>query len=871
MQNLVGKTLGKYRIVSKLGTGGMAEVYKAYQPGLNRYVAVKVMHSHLSQDADFLGRFEREALATGKLRHPNIVQAMDFDQDSNIYFMVMEFINGPTLKDEFKYRIRQGKAFTLEEITRIFQALAEAIDYAHARKMVHRDLKPANVMINEEGHVLLTDFGIARIMGGTQHTATGAMAGTPAYMSPEQGQGKHVDERSDIYALGIILYELVTGSVPYEADTPIAIVLKHITEPLPMPRKVNPKLPESVERVILKAMSKAPQDRYQTAGDMGQALREAVGLAPGDNLHKNPLKVISPPAKIEDELDPTTGTFTAIKTAIAAPIEDERTMLSRPNEPEVATILTSPPTAATTPMWVWLGGVVMLLIILGGGGAFLMAGPKVTPTVAVNSEATTLAQLSTVEAQSHTNDASAATATATWLTLDDDRDGLTNEQEVKLGTFPDKRDTDLDGVDDGEEVNTYKTDPLKSDTDSDGLKDGEEVKQGLDPLNKDTDGDGLLDNKDPQPGQANTPTPADTATPLPTETPTETATPLPTDTPANTPTPGPPTATPVPTETPTPEKPADTPTPPPPAIAGKLAFPVDDGAGHYDVYVVSMPDGKPIGQIRGARQPNFRPDGVKLVVNGQGGSFGENVFEANGSGGIERAVSDSPTDEYPFYNPSGNRLSFGNATLVTGSEGKQHPYLFVQCGIIPPNNESDPTCQNVATFGLLIPAGQTGEIIGTHPVWASNDLIAYNGCDTWRGGGGSCGIYIVASWANKRGGNGEIPRKLADGSSLLPTDAKGAFIAYQSRESGNWEEFVMSVNGGPSTNISNGPNSSDGLGTISPDEKWVAFASDRAGAWAIFVAPITGGEAQKLFDFPKANPWATGDRDWANERISWGP
>jgi hypothetical protein len=481
-----------------------------------------------------------------------------------------------------------------------------------------------------------------------------------------------------------------------------------------------------------------------------------------------------------------------------------------------------------------------------------------------------LAQFSTAEAQSHVNDASAATVTATWLGQDDDRDGLPNEQEVKLGTFPNKRDTDEDGLDDGEEVNTYKTDPLKSDSDGDGLKDGEEVKQGLNPLDKDTDGDGIPDNKDPQPGQANTPTPANTATPVPTETPTETTTPLPTNTPANTPTLGPPTATPLPTDSPTPEKPVDTPTPPPPAIAGKLAFPVDDGAGHYDVYIVSMPDGKPIGQIRGARQPSFRPDGVKMVVNGQGGGFGENVFEANGSGSIERSVSDSPTDEYPMYNPSGNRLSFGNATLVTGSEGKQHPYLFVQCGIIPPSEEGDATCQNVATFGLLIPAGQTGEIIGTHPVWTGNDLIAYNGCDTWRGGGGSCGLYIVASWANKRGGNGEIPRKLVDGSSPLPTDAKGAFIAYQSRESGNWEVFVVSVNGGPSTNISNGA-SSDGLGTISPDGKWVAFASDRSGTWAMYVAPITGGEAQKLFDFPKANPWATGDRDWTNERISWGP
>ncbi|MEW5957314.1 MAG: protein kinase, partial [Chloroflexota bacterium] len=164
MAEIVGKTLGRYRVVARLGRGGMAEVYKAYQAGLDRYVGIKVLHSHLVDDKDFIGRFEREALAIGKLRHPNIVQALDFDRDGDLYFMAMEYIDGPTLKDELKARRAANKPFTLQDIARIFTALCSAIDYAHGRGMVHRDIKPANVMINQEGQIVLTDFGIARIV-----------------------------------------------------------------------------------------------------------------------------------------------------------------------------------------------------------------------------------------------------------------------------------------------------------------------------------------------------------------------------------------------------------------------------------------------------------------------------------------------------------------------------------------------------------------------------------------------------------------------------------------------------------------------------------------------------------------------------------
>lgn len=282
MVNLVGRTLGKYRIIAHLGRGSMANVYKAYQPGLNRYVSIKVLNTHLVDDKNFERHFEREALVVGRLRHPNIVQVFDFDYEDDLYFLAMEFVDGPTLKDELEARQASGNPFTFKEIARIFIALCSAIDYAHARGVIHRDLKPANVMINQQGQVVLTDFGITRIIGGTQYTQTGALSGMPAYMSPEQGQGQHGDERSNIYSLGVMLYEMVTGTVPFDADTPFGIILKHISEPIPPPRRVVPDLPPSVEQIILKAMVKDPVERYQRAGEMAAALREAVSMTPGE-------------------------------------------------------------------------------------------------------------------------------------------------------------------------------------------------------------------------------------------------------------------------------------------------------------------------------------------------------------------------------------------------------------------------------------------------------------------------------------------------------------------------------------------------------------------------------------------------------------
>ncbi len=278
MPNLIGKSLGKYHIVELLGQGGMAQVYKAAQIDLARYVAVKVFRDNDELDDEKtllnLERFEREAIAAGNLSHPNIVPIYDFGREGDLYYMAMALIQGPTLKAELLQRRAESRSFSLAEITEMFQALTGAVDYAHSQGIIHRDLKPANIMLTPGGQVMLTDFGIARLIRVPRNTLPGTIIGTPAYMSPEQVNGQSGDSRSDIYALGVILYELVTGQVPFTIKY-FQDVLQHIHGTVSPPSLLKPDTPKAVEWAILKALHKEPDQRFQTAGELAQALVNA--------------------------------------------------------------------------------------------------------------------------------------------------------------------------------------------------------------------------------------------------------------------------------------------------------------------------------------------------------------------------------------------------------------------------------------------------------------------------------------------------------------------------------------------------------------------------------------------------------------------
>ncbi|MBN1660481.1 MAG: serine/threonine protein kinase [Anaerolineae bacterium] len=279
IDSLEGQNLGKYRVLEPLGRGGMARVYRAYHPQLDRYVAIKVLRSDLVEETEFLARFQREARAVAGLRHPNIVQVFDFDAREDIYYMVMELLEGDTLHRRLDdYRAREER-MPLGEALRIVLDVLDGLEYAHSEGMIHRDVKPANILLTRKGEAVLTDFGIAQIVGGTRHTVSGALMGTLSYMAPEQAMEGQCDARSDIYSLGIVLYEMLTGEPPFDAETPLAILLKHVNDPLPLPRTRAPDLPAPIERVVLKALAKRRQDRYESAAQMAAAVRSAAEAA----------------------------------------------------------------------------------------------------------------------------------------------------------------------------------------------------------------------------------------------------------------------------------------------------------------------------------------------------------------------------------------------------------------------------------------------------------------------------------------------------------------------------------------------------------------------------------------------------------------
>ncbi|MFZ5881845.1 MAG: protein kinase domain-containing protein [Chloroflexota bacterium] len=267
-----GENVGAYRIVEQLGQGGMATVYKAYHASLDRYVALKVLHPAFNEDKSFELRFQREARVVAKLEHPHIVPIYDYAEHEHRPYLVMKFIPGETLKA----RLQRGP-LSSGEIQQVVDSVGSALAYAHSQGILHRDVKPSNVLISTEGVMYLADFGLARIaQAGESTLSSDSIMGTPQYISPEQAMGKkELDEGTDIYSFAVMLYEMVVGQVPFNADTPFSIIHDHIYTPLPMPRKVNPRVPEVVERVLLKALSKERADRFASVDEMIRAFKSA--------------------------------------------------------------------------------------------------------------------------------------------------------------------------------------------------------------------------------------------------------------------------------------------------------------------------------------------------------------------------------------------------------------------------------------------------------------------------------------------------------------------------------------------------------------------------------------------------------------------
>jgi serine/threonine protein kinase len=279
MADIVNTRIDRYLLQERIGTGGMARVYKAIDTNLDRLVAIKILHEHLSDDPSFKERFEREAKLIASLNHPNIVQIYDFnwfERDGYpVYYMVMPFIPGKTLATVLDDLYTRNERMPHDNVLRLALEMADALGYAHNAGMVHRDVKPANIILNERGQAVLTDFGIARLIESSRLTQDGISTGTPAYMSPEQATGLPGDGRSDLYALGVILYELLVGEPPYEDENGMSLMLKHLNAPVPSLTDKIPQASPALDELIAKALAKNPADRFQTASEFSDALKSA--------------------------------------------------------------------------------------------------------------------------------------------------------------------------------------------------------------------------------------------------------------------------------------------------------------------------------------------------------------------------------------------------------------------------------------------------------------------------------------------------------------------------------------------------------------------------------------------------------------------
>jgi serine/threonine protein kinase len=416
--NLVGQTLGgRYQIQSLIGQGGMASVYKAYDPNLRRSVAIKVIHPHLSNNQEFFRRFEEEATAVAHLRHPNIVQMYDFSHDGDLYYMVMEFVMGETLQTRLKRLNAAQRYLSIKEAITFTAEICDAAYYAHQRGMIHRDIKPANIMLDVNGKAILMDFGIARIVGASQHTASGAVLGTAMYMSPEQIQGLQTDARADIYSIGVTLFEMLSGKPPFEADSAMTLMMMHVNDPVPNLHQLQPNCPPELIEVANKALAKNRDERYQSANEMASALRklpdqlqkpQVAGAKPSQPSTIHPEAtfietgaakdtnetIIEAPKQVIPAKEPSKAEIAADKSRQVQP-ESMSTLqeqvlkpVERRTKPAVEPIPERMPSEwKKSKAWIPIL-VVLLIMIIGGGGYFAYArfggglfSPLPTPTL----------------------------------------------------------------------------------------------------------------------------------------------------------------------------------------------------------------------------------------------------------------------------------------------------------------------------------------------------------------------------------------------------------------------------------------------------------------------------------------------------------
>lgn len=395
MKGIEGSTLGRYELRRRVARGGMSEVYLGYDRRVRRRVAVKVLYG---SDEPFVRRFEREALAVGTLTHDHILPLYDFGEQRPWYYLVMPFVEGGTLRD---YLV-QREYLTLEEAGSFLEQIASALQYAHDHGVVHRDVKPSNILLRPDGYAYLGDFGLAKAkMEAESLTHSGTMIGTPEYMAPEQSNGI-CDYRSDIYSLGIILYQMLTGHVPFTADSPVAVSLKHIQTPPPSPREFNSEIPEAIEEIILKTLAKHPDERYQHAREVAIAYRRALLI---ERMQNEITTTLPAPSEIEEMQEfeagrqPTTGLLSLDDEELLTPTTTPQLYPLSTELPSLSLPVENPPGLYPRPLHLLIAFVLFLVILLSLLPVFILKSrtstvptPHITPTPTPQYQATQTAQ-----------------------------------------------------------------------------------------------------------------------------------------------------------------------------------------------------------------------------------------------------------------------------------------------------------------------------------------------------------------------------------------------------------------------------------------------------------------------------------------------
>ncbi len=906
MDDLIGKQFGPYTLTEKIGEGGMAEVYKGYQRSLNRYVAIKVLRGELARDQEFVTRFQREALAVAKLNHPNILHVYDAGVMDGVYYIAMDYVEGGSLKE-----LIQRGPLGIEQAVSLTIQLADALDYAHRHDLIHRDVKPSNVLMTSDGRPLLTDFGIAKVLHADSHlTRTGTAIGTPEYMAPEQLQGQQVDGRADIYALGVVLFEMLAGWSPFSAPTPMAAMYKQMNEPPPPLRQVNISIPPWLEAVANKALAKRPEERFQRAGEFAAALQQQGMPAPAGARPR-----AATPAPMPGAGRPT---------AVERPAKKRRRGLAVP---------------------LLIGVIAILVLALAGGGAYLFLSggglgpttqsPTVIVVVATTEPSATLAPIltplppteappaqPTTEAETPTPMVVVVTATplpaqptspptaaptsppaaapttppaspptATKKPAPTNEPGVITDFEYfgtwkrgdePNGTFAQSSAQAHQGSYSGKLSYSFSTkgndyvvfeqshsiagQPTRITAwvygDGSGhflnvwIKDkgGQVWQVPLGTVNHSgwQQMAGAIDVTQDWPWTHISGTDNGKVDypisflALVLDDKSDTATGK-----------GSIYIDDLRADTgsvsapPAATKPAAAQPTSPPASGGGVS-----GVSGKIVYsaggtmhIVDAQTGKDlVPPFPGMYQPDMRADGQLVIANGEGHPYTSIATINAKTGAFIRNQSDHPDQFRPFWAPDGGQFVY---------DSYHHGGKFASSLILYRQVLDSMRDQPLVHGGAAI--------LGQSPVWMHDDWIAFSGCDYWPGGtgGSKCGIFRMPSW------DGQPAAIYRGAPTMRTTDNHGSQLVFMSQESGDWEVYLIANTGGTPRNLSNSASSQDGLGTFSPDGKLVAFVSNRGGGWAIWVVRTDGSGLTKLFNLPAKPTDPSGD--WTQEHISWGP